>query len=349
MAYTRTLRSGPMTEPSRAEESRYMSRISIVCAIEAGRLEAQTLLMLRTLRQFGGALAGAPVTALQGRRGAPLRKATHAALEEMDVAYAYRPDLNDAPWFNFTNKIAAVRYAEEHYQTPWRLWLDSDILFLNEPSFVNDPALDTADFHARLEFRPPAVTTTDQTFVPYWTKLCALSGLDFDSLPFYDLDIPPRRMKPAFNSGVFLWRAGTGFVETYTKHYHQLLDARISPKGLGPWFADQVIMAPVLEAAKLQWRMLSVEDHLMLFPGPDVPELPAVMPRANLVHYSKSRLAPHREAFDRLVLDSHPRLQDLMERHDREVAPTTNSLTERLIRYPRALRLHYFARRCTEV
>lgn len=326
-----------------------MSRISIICAIEAGRLEAQTLLMLRTLRQFGGALAQAPVTALQGRRGAPLQPETHAALEELTVEYAYRPDLNDAPWFNYTNKIAAVRHAEEHFQTPWRLWLDSDVLFLDEPVFAKDPALDEADFHGRFEFLPPAFSTTNTTHARYWEKLCALNGVDFDSLAFHDLDIPAVRMKPFFNSGVFLWRADTGFADAYAQSFYQLLEARFAPKRVGPWFADQVVLTPVLERLKMRWRMLQVEDHLMLFPGPEVPALRAVMPRANLVHYSKSRAPDIREDFDRLVQARRPEMQELLRQHDSEVAPATASLSERLIRYPRALRLKLFGARCTGV
>lgn len=322
--------------------------MSLICAIEAGRIEAQTLLMLRSLRRFGGALAKAPVTAFQGRRGAPLAAGTRQALDELGATYVYRPDLNRAPWFNYSNKIAAVTYAEAHFDTPWRLWLDSDVLFLDSPGFAQDAALEEADFHARFECMPPAVTTDAATHSAYWTRLCALDGVEFDSLPLHDLNIPATRMKPLFNSGVFLWRAGTGFASAYADSYYRLLDARIAPRGMGPWFADQLVLTPVLERLKLRWRMLGAEDHLMLFAHTlGHPDLRAVMPRANLVHYSRARTPPHKDDFDRLVLGRRPELEPLLHHHDHETSPATASLAERLIRYGRAMRQKAYARRCT--
>lgn len=327
-----------------------MGQISIICAIEAGRIEAQTLLMLRTLRRFGGALASAPVTAFQGRRGAALSPATHQALAELEVEYVFRPDLNRAAWFNYTNKIAAVGYAEDHFNTPWRLWLDSDVLFLDSPAFAEDGALEGADFHARFEFMPPAVTTKTATHTGYWTQLCALSGVDFDSLALHDLDCPPTRMKPFFNSGVFLWRAGTGFAETYAQSYYRLLSARIAPRGMGPWFADQVVLTPVLDQLKLRWQMLDVADHLMLFSHAlDIEALRDVVPRANLVHYSRARRTAHKADFDGLMLSRQPDLQDMLDLHDTGGAPGQSGLTAEALRYSRALRQKLYVRRCRAV
>lgn len=327
-----------------------MPRFSIVCAIEAGRLEAQTLLMLKTLRRFAGELGSCPAVAFQGRSGQPVSPATVRELARLNVDYVFRPDLNQAPWFNYTNKIAAVQYAQEAFSTPWCLWLDSDILFLHEPSFCNDNALSETDFHARFEYLAPAVSGADDPAAAYWEQICALCGVRFADMGCHDLDLPAKRMKPYFNSGVFLWRADTGFADRYAENFYRILSARIAPEGIGPWFADQVSLTPTIAGLDLEWRMLDARDHLMLFQGAAQDKVFLdVLPQANLVHYSKARTGADSAAFDALVLDRRPGLADMLAEHDGFTAGRRPSLPDRARMLSRRLRQQLYVRRCRAV
>lgn len=327
-----------------------MSQFSIICAIEAGRLEAQTLLMLTTLKQFGGALGQSRIVAFQGRRGEKISIGTRRRLADMDVEYVYDTALNKAPWFNYTNKIAALRYAQDTFTTPWRVWLDSDILFLDEPDFAQGTTLDGSDFQARFEYLPPAFGETDETHLAYWSQACALCDVAFEDIGFHDLDLPPKRMKPYFNSGMFLWRGATDFAQTYERNYYRILAARIAPKGIGPWFADQVSLTPTVQALNLNWRMLPPQDHLMLF---DVANAAAGaharISDASLVHYSKARNLPQRTLFDPLVIARRPALAEMFQTFDSYPDQAGIGVINRARNTLRRLRQAAYKRRCTEL
>src|ERR1043165_4311671 len=108
--------------------------ITAVCCVEFGRLEEQTILMVRSLREFGGAFASIPVLAVIGRRGAPLRKATIEEFRRLGVRVVKSKAAdNPATWLNYANKVAAVATAEALAETSQITWFDSDIFVLQEP------------------------------------------------------------------------------------------------------------------------------------------------------------------------------------------------------------------------
>lgn len=327
-----------------------MSQFSIICAIEAGRLEAQTLLMLTTLKRFAGSLGASRIVAFQGRSGEEVSAATRKKLAALNVEYVYRPEFNRAPWFNYTNKIAAVRFAQEEFDTRWRIWLDSDIIFLDEPSFSEEQTLENTDFQARFEFLSPAMTQTDDTFASYWSQVCEICDVQIEDIGFYDLDLPVQRMKPYFNSGVFFWRAETDFAEIYSRNFYRLLDAKIMPRGIGPWFADQVSLTPTIYKLNLRWRMLSPADHLMIFTNSLENRLFLdILPRANLVHYSKSRNAPYRATLDPLLLARRPELEEVLRAHDTFDIRKFTGLTSKFRKYSRRMRQEIYARTCKDI
>jgi hypothetical protein len=249
--------------------------------------------MLRTLRENGGAFASAPVFAVIGRRGAPLAARTHAELSKLGVTLVRAYEYNDASWFNYSNKVAAVSYAQEHAQTPTAVWLDSDILIVREPSgIVLKP---DEDFAARCEFLPPAVHQGSTEHVPYWRELCVLLHTGFDRIPWIDLDWPRCTMRLFFNSGVFGWRRASSFAASYREGFKTLLRSRLAMHGGHIWYADQVILAPIAIRDQLRWRHLSVQDHHMMFQNHLTVESGSPpMTQSRMVHYSKALDPPHR-------------------------------------------------------
>ena len=327
-----------------------MTNLSVVCAIEAGKLEAQTVLMLQSMRRCGGALGGARAVAVQGRSGAPLSRQTRALLDGLEVAFVSNTRFNRAPWFNYSNKIAAVEYAQSELTTPWLIWLDSDILFLREPSFVAKLPSSDADFMARFEYLPPAEVEGRDDFAAYWARVFALCGAAAENGPYVDLDFPPTRMKPYFNSGVMAWRRSSGFAETYARNFYRIVGARIAARGVGPWFADQAAIPPSLSSLGLKWDMLDLPDHLMLFSFHlQDPAFRTALSTANLVHYSKSRDMPFKEDFDRLILDHAPQIAPLFHQAGDVAADQRIGLFYRMQSTVRRARQSLFARSCVSI
>jgi hypothetical protein len=322
--------------------------ITFVCCIEQGRLESQTLLMLNCLRQFGGALARAPVLAVMGRRGLPLARATLAELDRLQATLVRLPAPNPAPWFNYANKVVAVVAAERLAGTEQVTWLDSDVLVAAEPAGLRLQAGE--QFAARCEFLPPAVLPAHREHEPYWERLCRLLGTDYERLPWLEREggLPPVRM--FFNSGVFSWRRGTAFAPAYADAFGRLLSSRLATHEGHFFTADQVILGPVVLRERLQWRHLSQRDHHMCFQGLlDGPAASPPMIEAAVIHYSKAMQSPYRERFLQRLSEERPALHRYVLQVERELPVTGSAALTQLaaaaLRVMRGAHWRWYARR----
>lgn len=326
-----------------------MPDFSVVTAIEAGRIERQAVLMLQTLRAFGGPLRDVPVLACIGRKGPKLSPYTLKTLKDLNVELVHAEHLNQAPWFNYSNKIAAVRAAEAQCRSDYIAWLDADIFVAGTPDFLSlDPQV---DFTARFEFTGPIVKDDDSRYHAFWKAACQLRDVEFDTIPMFDLDLPKTRSKPYFNSGVFAWRRGSGFVEEYSTSFWALLRAGLAPKGIGPWFADQISITLALYKLDLRWQMLGIRDNTMLFKFflEDEAFL-AAAPNAAILHYSKSRDMPNAPRFDAILRQANPDLHAFVTKAEAALEiPGHQSLSARARVGLRKLRQSAFLKSVREV
>ena len=297
--------------------------ITFLCCIEHGRLEQQTLLMLKTLRANGGRLSRARVIAVVGRLGAPLSRTTRDELARLGAELVHDRSNNPASWFNYSNKVTAVAIAERIADTPLVAWLDSDVLIAAEPSgLLIDEDI---DFAGRCEYLPPAVRVGDPTYVPYWERVCALAGTSFDKLPIVHVEQPTLDIHLSFNSGIFVWRRKTRFAEAYRSLFVKLLESRLATHDGMFFTADQVILSPLMISEGLRWKHLDVADHHMTFQGQIEGDIASPdMSRSRAIHYSKSLNDPFRPRFMRRLAAELPAIHDLVERE--LTAPATKAV-----------------------
>lgn len=274
--------------------------LTFVCCIEHGRLETQTILMIRSLRTFGGVFANLPIIAVIGRLGAPLNAETTKELDQLKVKVVRSPSSkNPFPWFNYSNKIVAVSLANELSNSALVAWIDSDIIFARPPTALN--LTNDEDFVAR---RDPLLRTLggpDDIGSGYWKQLCEITGSDYKDLIWLERRAG-RRSLLYFNSGVFAWRRSTNFADSYRNAFVRLIKSRIAQKDGSFFSADQVILNSVLVSCKLRWRHMRIKDHHMMFPGLLTGKNAAPsMKDAAIIHYSNSLSPPYRSVFlDRL-------------------------------------------------
>lgn len=294
-----------------------MPSLTFVCCIEAGWIEVQTLRMIESLRRFGGRFSQLPLIAVIPRFGAPLRRETTARLHELGVQLVKAdPGTNYLRWLGYSNKVAAVMTAQRLAQTATIAWTDSDILYAQAPEGLE--LAEDCDFAARCEHLPPAVYDHDRSHAPYWQAVCALFGVDFDSVPWIDLKEgkPPQKMY--FNSGLFVWRRSSGFAEAYAAAFRRILDSRIAQPSGAFHFADQVVIMPVILAQGFRWRHLERNEHFMIFEGfVDGPDAAPAMTQAQVIHYSKSFNPPHRAKLLARLEKEVPELHAWVVSHER--------------------------------
>ena len=216
--------------------------LTFVCCIEQGRLEKQTLLMLDTLRSNAGEFANCHVIAVVGRFGAKLSPKTIELLKQFNVELYVAKNENPYAWFNYSNKVVAVNVAQRKAKTPCIAWLDSDVLFLNQPNgfMLNDEE----DFLASLDYFPPAVVEKELTQIPYWQSLCSILNVDFSNIPIVKNQLNNKSQHIYLSSGVMVWRKDTNFAIAYRDAFVKVMASKLAQHNGTFFTADQVPRYP---------------------------------------------------------------------------------------------------------
>ncbi len=279
---------------------------TIVCCVEAGRLEAQTVLMAASLRAFGGALAPSRVLAVVGRHGPPLLPATVRALDALGVEIHRAPRAGIGyEWMGYSNKVRAIAHAQAVATSGQVVWLDSDILIVGDLSDLLLP--DGIDVAVRQEPVMPSVTAADRGNEDYWRSLAGIVGADYASIPWLD-DGRGERLA-YFNSGVIVWRRASTFAARYAEAFDRLLRSRLAQRDGSFFAADQVIIAPVIAREGFAWRQLPLRSHRMVFPALLQSDQQSWQGSA-LLHYSGSLDGDLRPIFERRLRAELPRAAD---------------------------------------
>lgn len=287
--------------------------LTFVCCVEYGRLERQTLLMVESLRAFGGNLSSSRLLAVKGRRGPALMPSTLRAFERLNVEFVEAKEgENPHPWLNYSNKVVAVQTAERMAHTDTVAWLDSDIFVLGEPSglLLNGEEA----FSARREWLPPAMFKGNAHYEPYWRDVCQVLDTSLDDLPWLAADSQRDEQLAYFNSGLFSWRRGIGFADAYHSAFSRLLRSKLATPEGQFFTADQVILSPIVASLGLAWRELTADQHNMVFQGFITgPSAAPSMSKSSVVHYSRSMDPPYREAFLQRLIAERPEFANWLE------------------------------------
>lgn len=259
-----------------------MNTTTIVCCVEAGWLEESCLRMIESLRLFGGRLAKAPVWAVTPRPGPPLSRRTRRELERLQARHVRFTPRERFAWNGFMNKPHALMAAEAVAETPQAVWLDSDLLVVDEPHGL---LLDQeADLAAACPDKNVGTAGEHDPNDAYWQKACQALGLDCDDLPWVVTDQEAARIRLYYNSGVFAFRRGRGFGTAYLEDCRRLLRARVASRAAGIFFTDQVALGLTAHRLGLRQVRLGVDHNLPVgsaTPGGLAPEAVA---RARILH-----------------------------------------------------------------
>jgi hypothetical protein len=219
--------------------------LRIVCCVEAGRLEGETVLMCESLRRFGGGLASAPVSAYRPRAGESLALETRSRLAELDVELV-EDELNTAHAYHpIANKLYAGADAERRHGDDVIAVLDSDAVFVGEPSLLDlDAGTDAA--------AAPVGKVSEGTTGPghaneaYWQELYRLTGAS--EPPWIETALRGKRVRGYWNSGLVAARRETGLLGEWLELFRRLLDEeRLPPSGRIDSL-DQISLALLLAA-----------------------------------------------------------------------------------------------------
>jgi hypothetical protein len=251
-----------------------VAECAILICVERGRLESEALLLLESLRRWGGALAGAPVYAFAPRADSRPAPDTVEALEALEASYVDEPLVHRFAELPTYNKVAVSAWAERELEHETLVFADTDSVFLGEPS-----ELIGGDWVAAMRpvDRRIAGSKGKGKGEPLWRKMYDELGVHNE--PYVRTGVGGMRIRAYWNSGLIAARRSAGLFAAWEDALARLHDADIVP-GRWPHFMDQLSWAGVTADVHDRVKVLpptynyALRQRLALMDGADSLDLP---------------------------------------------------------------------------
>jgi hypothetical protein len=203
--------------------------VAFVACIEPGALEVQTLRLFESLRRFGGRLSHCPAYAVAPRPGPRIDGDARNALHELGVHYIEGHFNRDCAEYGSANRVAAAAHVEANFAHEILVVLDSDTVFLREPTELLlhddvDAAVRPTDLKGICTEGEPDPCDL------YWQKLCSLAGIDYASIPWTCTTVDGVRIKASYNGGLVVTRSRIGMLQHWAEIFFSSARAGLAPR-----------------------------------------------------------------------------------------------------------------------
>ena len=324
-----------------------MERTAIVCCIESGPLEAQTVRLAESVRSFGGSLSSAPIVAARLRWGPPLTSVTRRSLDRLGVELVEKVTNTEFAWEYCSSKVLALLVAEEVVRARQYIWMDSDVLVLADPEALwlaphEDFTACVPDSGA-LGSRGPSDRHDDM-----WRRACDILGIEIDSLPWVTTFTEGMHIRFYLNGGIFAYRGGIGFAQARCEDYFRYLRSKVTKSHPEVHFSEQVMLGLTVHRLGLRWRLLSHSYnygcHSKLLNWLDMREIAA----ARVLHYHDMLMPEHWTVFSELLMRSEHPLRDELIRWGplRDVRGIGSKSIQNSLHFIRAVKRRLYYRSC---
>jgi hypothetical protein len=202
------------------------ARVEFALLVESGALEAQALLLVESLRRFGGRHAGARVTVVSPRRSRRPSRTTIRSLRRHGAEYLPLDLSGACPVYPTSWRVHALARLERRPGPDVIVQLDSDTVFLGDvgPLCVGAPAT------ARpVDVKGMGTTGPGDNFERYWSALCGLAGVDLETMPFVSTSVEGIPIRATHNAGFVAARRATGLFARADELFRRSVEADLRP------------------------------------------------------------------------------------------------------------------------
>ena len=221
---------------------------TIVTCVEAGPLETQVLMLVETLRAFGGPWAKTGFIAVKPRRGPSVSANTRRGFKRLGVEFIDERFNIELDWWNNANKSSVMSHLERRVPTENITWMDSDLIVLNPPDDLV-PAPGTRSI-ARAGEGYLGSDGNDENSA-YWRALCALVGLSFDDFEMITSFPELRPIRAYWQTGIYTYEKTSGLGQAHYEILRKLLSSSIGSKTAGIYHQDQVAISLACQKLRL--------------------------------------------------------------------------------------------------
>lgn len=203
--------------------------VGFVACIEGGVLERQALLLFESIRRYTGRFKDCAVYALSPRAGHAVSAGARRRLDELRVEYSDAVLNTGCPQYGSANRVAAAAHVEETRGHEVLVVLDSDTLFLREPSEFILPR--GADVLARpVDLKGVSTTGPGDACDAYWRDLCRCCGVAYDKVPWGRSFVDGQRIKANYNGGLVVARGGLGIMRRWSDFFFRSVKDGLRPR-----------------------------------------------------------------------------------------------------------------------
>jgi hypothetical protein len=325
--------------------------ISFVCCVESGYLESQTVRLVQSVRKFGGRFANVPLIAVTPRFGPPLSKDTRNVFQTYGVKHIRPAGSQQYAWFNFFNKPMAVVSAEEHISTESVAFLDSDLLIVKEPEQL-ELATDEDFLAFPVECKEMGTTGPGDPYEELWRASCKVAEIELEALPWITTAQTRERVRLYFNSGLFVYRRGSGVAQEYLRLCRELLDSGVgtNAKGYALGFKEMVSIGFAVMTLGLKWRPLPYSYNYVMSRGTHEHWYSLEsLKDARIVHYHDAMWPPFWYTFMGCMQEAHPEVHSWLASLGpmKDDAPLPFRLLSRYLRTMRKRQAESYRASCT--
>jgi len=260
-------------------------RVTFVICTEPGVLERKSVMLVKTLRAFGGRFAPCPVLSYSPREGRTPHRRTLEFFRRSGVKPVLEPINRRLDHYAFGNKAVACAHAEEHWPRDRLVFLDSDTFVLSEPAHLWSKSPHEVKIRP-VEQKLGGSNGSDQ-FAEYWRKLMHWAGIAHPA--YVRTSLTGERIYGYWNAGVISGPGDSGFFRQWLTTLTRLLDEGLDhPAGLD--FMDQIALALTLGQESWQPIHLPKTYNVPVGVRPRTPDRESLPPPEEIVvaHYHKT-------------------------------------------------------------
>ena len=184
--------------------------------------ELNTLLLIESIRSFGGTLSKTPIWVLTPESSRAISDNTKERLQALDTnLISFVMDETKLPFF-FADTIQAIAFAETlaERDTSLLVWMDSNTLVLNEPTDFLLPE------DKSLGYRPVHHTLIGSRFSepldPFWTQIYGSCQVPEDRVFPMVTHVDATEIRPYFNAGLLITRPTNRLFRTWHDTFFEL-------------------------------------------------------------------------------------------------------------------------------
>lgn len=204
---------------------------AFVLSVEKGKLETQAILLVESLRKFGGEYSNAEIFAISPRPAKRMSQDCQDILKSLGVRIVVEDLLIENEPYGTAARLAACDWAEKNLASEIIISLDNDMFFAAPPLFE----LDNADFFARpVDVKGMCTSGANDASDYYWHEISDLCNVNYNDILWINTSVDDIRVKASYNGGMVAVRKSYGIFQKALLMFNKLKENNLSPYKANP-------------------------------------------------------------------------------------------------------------------